>query len=187
MQKQKKNLNFKRKNTYTVKSWLTKEDRQKKSRVRKRRIFKNKLHALNPTFQQLSILKKLNEIPSKRLNIRVTPNNVFCTLTNIVKRKTVYVGSSGIYKMKTSKKTLRYSTKVVIGYFLRIIKKELNSKKIILNVIGPMRIRKAILKQLTKYFNKSSLILNVENKKCFNGCRPKKKKRKKQKGLRVFK
>jgi ribosomal protein S11 len=186
MQKQKKNLNFRRTNKPLLRGWSKKEIRRNKSRLRKRRIFKNKLYVLNPTFRQLMKTKKLGAL-SKKLNIRVTPNNVFCTLKNITKNKTTYVGSSGIYKVKTSKKTLRYSTKVVVGYFLGAIKKELNSKRFVVNIVGPIRTRKAILKQLAKYFKRSSLILNVESKKCFNGCRPPKKKRKKQKGLRVFK
>ena len=31
------------------------------------------------------------------------------------------------------------------------------------------------------------ILINIQSKKCFNGCRPAKKKRKKQKGLRIFK
>jgi ribosomal protein S11 len=187
MQKQRKNLDFKKEKTFLATNLSRKEIQQNKSRIRKRRIFKNKIQILNPTFQHLLKSEKFGKIPEKKLSIRVTPNNVFCTLKNILRKKTISLGSSGIYKVKTSKKTLRYSTKVILEYFLKTIKKELNSKKVIVNIIGPIRIRKAILKQLKKYFKKSSLILNIENKKCFNGCRPKKKKRKKQKGLRVFK
>jgi hypothetical protein len=32
-----------------------------------------------------------------------------------------------------------------------------------------------------------NLLINVQEKKCFNGCRVKKKKRKKQKGLKLWK
>jgi ribosomal protein S11 len=185
MQKQKKNLNFKKKILWP-KSWSKKKIKRFKSKLRNRRTFKNKLYLLNPTFQQLVKAKKLGHY-SKKLNIHVARNNVFCTLRSIAKNETTYIGSSGMYKVKTSKKSVKYSTKIVLGYFLRAIKKELNSKKFIINIVAPTRIRKATIKQLTKYFKKSSLILNVESKKCFNGCRPPKKKRKKQKGLRIFK
>jgi ribosomal protein S11 len=187
MQKQKKNWGFKKKKTYFSKNILRKETQQSKFKIRKRKIFKNKLQTLNPTFQQLVTSKKFKKIFPKRLNIRITSNNVFCTLKNIKEKKILFVGSSGIYKVKTSKKTLRYSTKVIVGYFLKKIKKGLNSKRFFVNIIAPIRIRKAVIKQLAKFFKKSSLIVNAENKKCFNGCRPKKKKRKKQKGLRIFK
>lgn len=186
MQKQKRNSNIKRKDIKKKPFWI-KKNKRNKTGIRKRRIFKNKLLMLNPTFQQLLISRKSQTIPPKKLSIRITPNNIFCTLVNTRRKKTISVGSSGIYKVKTSKKTLRYTTKIVIGYFLRTIKKELDAKRFIINIVGPKRIRKAVIKQLAKYFRKSSLIINVESKKCFNGCRPAKKRRKKQKGLRVFK
>jgi ribosomal protein S11 len=187
MQEQKKSLNSKKKSIYSKKIGWKNEIQLKKAKIRKRRIFKNRLQVLNPTFQRFLVGRKNNGIPSKKLNIRITPNNVFCTLKNIKKKKTTYVSSSGISKVKTSKKTLRYSTKIVVGHFLRTVKKELNTKQFIVDLAGPIRIRKAVLKQLAKYFKKSSLILNVESKKCFNGCRAPKKRRKKQKGLRVLK
>lgn len=185
MLKQKKNLNIK-KDSKLFKSKSKKKIQLNKFRLRSRRIFKNKSYILSSTFQQITNSKGITNFP-KKISIRITPNNVFCTLKDLSKNTTLKVASSGKYKIKTSKKTLRYSTKIIITSFLEEIKSELNSKKFVLNLIGPIRIRKAVLKQLSKYFKKSSLIINVDNKKCFNGCRPPKKRRKKQRGLRVFK
>ena len=46
---------------------------------------------------------------------------------------------------------------------------------------------KSIIKKLISSLKKNKLIIKSLPVKCFNGCRPKKKKRKKQKGLRIFK
>lgn len=183
--KTKKNLNIKKKSK-SLKFWSKNKLRVSKIKLRSRKIFKNKPYIINPYFQKINV-ESISSTFSKKISIKVTPNNVFCTLKNITKEKTIKIGSSGKYNVKTSKKTLRYSTKIIVGSFLEEIKNELQTKKLIVDLIGPIRIRKAILKQLSKYIRKSSTILNVQDKKCFNGCRPPKKRRKKQKGLRIFK
>lgn len=185
MLKQKKNLSIK-KNPKFSKPWFEKKSKSLKSKTiyRKRKNFKKKSYFLNPHFQEIINTKSIYQ---KKINIRITPNNVFCTLKNTQRNKTLKVASSGKYKIKTSKKTLSYSTKNIISTFLEEIKKLSPDKRLLINLIGPTRIRKNVLKQISKYLKKKSIIINVEDKKCFNGCRPKKKKRKKQKGLRIFK
>lgn len=160
--------------------------RTSKNKLRIRRIFKNKSYTANSSFKILNN-SKFESIFYKKLNIRVTPNNIFCTLKNISTNEIINVGSAGKYKIKTSKKTLRYSSKIIVEHFLEETKDEMKNRNIIINIIGPIRIRKAILKQLSKYISNCATLVNVDNKKCFNGCRPPKKRRKKQKGLRIFK
>lgn len=196
MQKPKKNLKFKKLLTtkYKEKSSKTKLNvntlglnfTQSKTFFRFRKMFKNKSYILNPTYQEIISLKNSTK-PFKKLSIRVTPNNIFCTLTNLANNKTLNLGSSGKYAIKTSRKKLRFSSKLIIQSFLDEIKNKIKSDRLLINLISPIKIRKAILKQLSGYLTKKDLILNIEEKKCFNGCRPKKKKRKKQKGLRIFK
>jgi hypothetical protein len=92
------------------------------------------------------------------------------------------VGSAGKYKVKVSKKTLRYNTKILIGIFLKKIKLRLQKNILLVNLIGPSRIRKPILKQVFEQFGiKTSIIANINPKKCSNGCRLKKKKDEKNK------
>jgi|TARA_B110000908_G_C10079105_1_gene368734 ribosomal protein S11 len=152
--------------------------------LRIRKSFKWKCQFSNPTFRKVSS-KNLSNSFYKHLNIKVKSNNVFCTLVN--KNKMVYVTSSGKCGTKTSKKTLRYSSKVVIQSFFDNIKPYLNQSKFLVNIIGPKKIRKSILEQFSNNLKGKDLIINVKGKKCFNGCRPPKKIRKKQKRLRIFK
>lgn len=188
MQKQ-KNLNFKKK--FVSKYKKTKFNKLNSSKqefafFRIRRLLKNKPYLTNPTFQELT-KKNTGKKFYRQINIRITPNNVFCTLKNNIKNQTMYVTSSGKCNTKTSKKVLRYSSKVIIQMFFDKIKEHLKSNKFLINIVGPRKIRKSILEQVSNNLKGKSLIINVDGKKCFNGCRPPKKRRKKQKGLRIFK
>ena len=56
---------------------------------------------------------------------------------------------------------------------------------LIINLISPLKLRKSIFRHIVFNFNKTKLYFNFKPLKLFNGCRPKKKKRKKQKSLRI--
>lgn len=129
-----------------------------------------------------------------RLTVRIAPNNMFChikdTKTNTVLRSV----SSGSYKMKVSKKGIRNYSKLIANAFLKDLRdKQIKfNKPLVAKIIAPVGIRKPLLtifkNSLFKKFNqKKKLLLEVASKKVFNGCRPRKKVRKKRKGLRLFK
>jgi hypothetical protein len=123
-------------------------------------------------------------IPSyieEEICIRITSNNIFCTHKNIKKNQILHVGSSGKYKIAVTKKKLKYNQKLIIKKFFKKIIPKIKSTVIILKLIAPIKIRKIILKNLPTFFRQKYLIIHVNPKKCFNGCRPSKKKRKKQK------
>jgi ribosomal protein S11 len=153
---------------------------------RLKKIFKHKSYFINPTFQGILNAKLESKIKSK-ITIKVTPNNVFCTFKDLKKNKTLVVSSAGKYKLNVSKKTLRFGNKIIIQNFIEEIKPFIKKDTIIINIQGPIKIRKSILKQITVLLKGVKFILKVDELKCFNGCRPPKKKRKKQKGLRIFK
>jgi ribosomal protein S11 len=152
-------------------------------RLRLRKNFAFTSNPSNPIFVDLytNQLKNFN----KQIYIKIKPNNVFCTLSDA--SKTIYTTSSGKCNLNTSKKTLRYTTKIILQSFLNNIKKHLEQNFFILHLTSPKKLRIAILKQLQATFKRKELIINIKGKKYFNGCRPAKKKRKKQKGLRLFK
>jgi ribosomal protein S11 len=188
MQKQ-RNLNFKKK--VVSKYRKTKINKINASKVKFsflkiRKLLKHKHYFTNTTFQKLN-KKNIAKSFTNRINIRITPNNVFCTLRNFSRNKTIYTTSAGKYNIKTSKKVVRFSSKLITQMFFEKIRSYLTSKKSIINIIGPKKVKKSILEQVTNNFKNTSLIVNVDSKKCFNGCRPPKKRRKKKKGLRIFK
>ena len=168
---------------------LEKNFKQKKPKKKwLKKQFKKFFKKNSITPKHLKIIKDIfiNNTIFYYITIKITPNNVFCNLKT-KKNKTLIVLSAGILKIKTSKKKMKFAIKIIIPKFLKNLKKIVNNKKTIVNISGPKKIRKNILKQFFKTLIKTKLIFNIKEKKCFNGCRAKKKRRKKRKGLRIFK
>jgi hypothetical protein len=144
---------------------------------------------------------KLNRIKTyTHITIKVSANNIFCTLRK--RNKTLYVGSSGIYKIHISKKILKTNIKIVISKFLFSIKKKIRFSNFFLTIVCAKKFKKKLLrqilkfrkkilkKQLKKLKNKNLPLLikiNFNPKKCFNGCRASKKIRKKRRYFRITK
>jgi len=155
-----------------------------KNIFRIKKVIKYKVY--KPLLEKFLLLKKIKGF-SRQLNIKITSNNIFCNLKNVVKNNTLAACSSGKYKIKTTRKKLKHNIKIVLTSFLNEIKTKLLSKSLVVVIVSPIKIRKQIVKFLSQNLTKFNLILKVKDRKCFNGCRPPKKKRKKQKGLRIFK
>ena len=159
--------------------------RHEKALKRLRRLYKYKLNLLNKRYTDiLSTLKGFQ----LKLFIRIRPNNIFCTLKNINSNKILINKSSGSYKLQTSKKKLKHNTKIMLQYFFKDIESYFKEKKnILIEVTCGIRLRKQVIKFLKHKIKRKNVILQVNEKSCFNGCRPPKKKRKKRGGLRIFK
>lgn len=130
---------------------------------------------------------------TRRIIIQVRANNIFCCLRNLVNNKLKLVGSAGTYRVRISKKRLKYSAVRVFKMFLKKARPLLTTKGLIVVLRCPIRLRKKFLSLITalrvlKFEGKifmRPLIVNIQGSKPFNGCRPPKKRRKKRKGLRV--
>jgi hypothetical protein len=81
----------------------TKKNLKLKSILRLRSFFKNNKTAINP------IIYLLNKNFSFILNFKIKRNNVFCSLIETTTKRTLLLISSGKEKIKTSKKTLKFS------------------------------------------------------------------------------
>jgi hypothetical protein len=149
------------------------------------------------------VLKKLNKQHKiyliTTINIKIKQNNIFCTLRKNQKIKKI--ASAGLYKIRISKKFLKLNYKKVIKLFLKKIKKKITFNNLLLNISCSKKFRKKILRQVLKFRKKyykqfsykykkknyaELFAISFKNKKCFNGCRPKKKIRKKRRRFRVF-
>jgi hypothetical protein len=85
---------------------------------------------------------------------------------------------------------LRFNYKLIIKSFLSEIKNKIGIKKktkFLIEIVCPIRIRKKLVKLLGKSLKRHLFILKFKEKKCFNGCRPKKMRRKKRKRFIVSK
>ena len=161
--------------------------RKKKALIKRySRSLRYKRHYFVSVFDKINLLQQ-NEVIKKKISILIKPNNIFCTLEDLILKKTLLLYTSGKSKLHISKKTLRFNSKLLIKNFLILLKRYVKSDNLIVVISGPIKVRKFILKQTTLALKLNKLIIDVKAKKCFNGCRPKKKRRKKQKGLRIFK
>lgn len=122
-----------------------------------------------------------------QVNILFKSNNFFCTLSNLRNKHTFYTISSGNYKVKTSKKILKHTFKFVLSRFFRIINKKVKTGNLLIKLTSPIHLRKKVLDIVAANRLKSNLIVRLCRLKCYNGCRPAKKQRKKRKGLRLLK
>jgi ribosomal protein S11 len=149
-------------------------------------IFKNKSY-----FQKLFFNFSVDNLKviDYKISIRVTSNNIFCTLVDPKTNKIKASTSSGQNNVKTSKKTLRFTSSIILQNFLNNVISFLQKKKFLIEIISPIRLRKKILQQVLNILTKtqSKILVELKPMKCFNGCRPKKKQRKKRKTFRIFK
>lgn len=144
---------------------------------------------IDSVFQDVLSLQTENKL-KKKIVIRVTPNNIFCTLFELVEKKNLYVFSAGKCKIKISKKMLPFNSKIMLQSFFTVIKEQqliTSEDSLIVELLGPIKLRKFILEDTYLNFKKNEIIFFVRDKKCFNGCRPKKKRRKKQNKFRILK
>jgi len=156
-----------------------------------KRFYRFRLRFTNFRFRLL-FFKPLSSKRTLKIYLRLRSNNIFCTLIDKLENKTIFNISSGKYRFNTSKKKLTYDTRMVLKLFLKDINLYLKDKRndIIIQIISPIRNRRQIIGILSKKFrkiNRNRFVIYLKNLKCFNGCRPKKKMRKKRRQLRIFK
>jgi len=160
---------------------------QLKITKKKKKNFK-KIQRINKYLFKYKIIQSLNKRKNllKKVNIKITQNNIFGTLVDIKKNKIVYSASAGKYHLPISYKRMQDNYKTFTLKFLAVLSKFVkNFNNTVFNLITPLKYRKTIynlIKRKIKIKNKKSkkkqnpqnLIINITPKKCFNGCRLKK-------------
>lgn len=124
------------------------------------------------------------------VTFHVYPNNIFCTYKTFNNSKFYILNSasSGKYKIEMSKKTLRHKLKFVIVSFLSELKqKEINLDNVAVRLIASVKLKKALINLISEELKTKTFFIQTDAKKVFNGCRAKKKLRKKRKKLKLFK
>lgn len=152
-------------------------------RFKKRFFFKK----INFYGNKKKILKLKNSF-SRLLHIRVNPNNIFFNLKLIKpKIRTLAHASSGLFKVKLTKKRLSHNAVSLLDSFLSRIRSKIFRRNLIIVIIAPKNLKFKLIKSISQLLKKRKLIIYIKPLKCFNGCRPPKKRRRKQKGLRLLK
>lgn len=174
-----------------------------KSSDKIKKVFWRKKKRAHPNFLQKNIKNSgrpfFNILPNSlssqnylRIDVSLFSNNVFCSLKDVKLNKLLCRSSAGKYKIKVSKKSLKYASKLIITNFF----KELKKRKIyfltplILVLVAPSNLKKKTLLtilRLLKYIKNKRIMVFIKPKKVFNGCRVKKQIRKKQKRYAIYK
>lgn len=129
-----------------------------------------------------------NKIIGSCVSIKFAANNIYCTFWSISGKRTFRVRSAGMRKLKTSKRRLLFYGKILLDSFFKELqqwRQKYKQKKaaFFFSISAPKRFRKIILKNNLK----KATAINFEYSKAFNGCKAKKKRRKKRLGFRCFK
>lgn len=127
-----------------------------------------------------------------RLSITISPNNIFCSYRFNKSKKTLKSISSGSLKVKITSKRLKFNIKKILNLFFKSIKygKVQYSHFLFVNIVSSIKLRKEIVKSIISRFVKRSfkkkkvIFFNIPSMKSFNGCRAKKKQRRKRKKYR---
>lgn len=144
------------------------------------------------TFKKKKLKPQLGLLSNKFIGscsrIKFVANNIYCTFWSISGKRTFRVRSAGMKKIKISKRRLLLYGKAFLDSFFQELqqwRQKYKQKKadFFFSIIAPKRFRKIILKNI---LGKATAI-NFEYKKAFNGCKVKKKRRKKRLGFRSFK
>ena len=124
-----------------------------------------------------------------QLNITVVQNNIFCTMALVETNKIALSCSAGKYKIKITRRKLKYSFPWVLENFESELRKlRIRFTGLIVNITCPVTIRAKIAHLVRNMFPKKlPLVMRFSKKKCFNGCRPPKLVRKKRKGFLLLK
>lgn len=123
------------------------------------------------------------------LSIRVAQNNIFGTFSRLPDWHTMRAISAGIYNIKVSRRQLKTALNAFVDTFLKKLRVFFRKTYIRLAILleVPRFLRKGILLKTQKYLFKLARFILIQPRKCFNGCRVKKMRRKKFKKYRVLK
>lgn len=117
--------------------------------------------------------------------IKISPNNTMITWTDL-KGNVLYKISAGMLGLHSSKKNYKLINNMVLTEFFKRLKKEKKKKNLLFKISAPKILRRRLLRRL-KFYMRSKNFFEGLRKLAFNGCRPAKMRRKKRKGLKIFK
>ncbi len=149
-------------------------------------ITRTKMTQSTTNTNNVFLILKQKSFKSK-IVIRFTKNNIFATFkseTNRILRSK----SAGACHLNTSYKMRKYIWNKFINIFLRSIvrfKKDLLSFTI--KIIAKKNYKRKIFQKFKSCCQKNSVLYILPEKKCFNGCRANKKRRRKRIRSRIYK
>lgn len=160
------------------------------SKKKKKKLIakKNLVQLKKKKDQKLSLRNSIKQYVrnAKLIQMKITQNNIFLNLKSLKKKIILYSLTSGVKKIKISKKTLKFNSRMLLHLFITKIKSFKIEKILFINLVIPKYLRHTITQTFITRFRYLSLYFFINPKKCFNGCRVKKIRRKKRRRFQVF-
>jgi hypothetical protein len=164
---------------------------------------KRKFHMIFKTFDQskacFSSICLINKLFLKfyqnKISFRLSRHNVFATYSLFGTNKILKSRSTGVYKIKSSRRKMKFVLPRFLFKFGELLKKQIytiNSgenpcfRSLVFDITARKRYRKRIFKKFRSLKKQNYLLWIVRSKKCFNGCRVSKKRRKKSIKFRII-
>ena len=151
------------------------------------------------TFLEI-FLNDLSKTYLNKIDIRFAPNNIFGTCSLNLGSNVLKSVSAGLLKLKSSRKMKKHIFHKFLNSFLKTVQEKFEKKKennklyynnTLLTIIASKKFRRKIEKSFSvirrNKTNNNAFLYVIRAKKCFNGCRVSKKRRKKRIRFRVFK
>lgn len=121
------------------------------------------------------------------IRIFFSVNNFFCTLWSISGKRTFCVASVGTKKISATKRRLFFFAKIILQSFFTWVQKwKKKYKTQTIQTFYSLRIPKSFRKVLLRTISRDAKVICFEFFKAFNGCKVKKRRRKKRQGFRSF-
>ena len=159
-------------------------------------LLKKNKKLIKPVEDNISLFKGLPYKSCSSLyliTIRMTQNNIFCYIGNIATGRSLLKLSAGLIKLNITKKTVKFHCSRIIPYFFSLLRRKTINSVIGINFIIPQTLKRKVFFLALSKFKKvrtKKMFLKLfffSGKKCFNGCRSAKLKRKKRHKFRIYK
>lgn len=87
-----------------------------------------------------------------KISLRITSNNVFLTMFDVVSKKILFQMSAGKANLRSSKRLAKDSAHKIVTNFIKKCRLLCHSKDILLTYSGPSRLRRPLLRRLLRTF-----------------------------------
>jgi len=134
-------------------------------------------------FNSFFRIQKNNSTFCTKISFRITSNNVFLTMFDLVSKKVLFQMSAGMVNLNSSKRLAKNSAHKIVSQFIKKCRLQCYSKRILFEYSGPSRLRRPLLRRFLRTFKNwrvRLLSIFLSANIIFNGCRPPKRRRKKK-------
>lgn len=174
---------------------MQKQEKKENQNKNKSKLENKKLLKLKNFKRPFKIYKLFGNKNYAHIYLVIKPNNFFFGYYNRLRPKKTLILSANSLKQKITKKRVNKNLLPSITKFLALLEKEerlTSFNFVLISLILTKEIKKQVLSYLEKEFiikflETKKFLIDIKSLKIFNGCTPKKQRKKKRKGRTLLK